>query len=193
MSKRVFDVIVAALGLLAVSPVLAVAALLVKLDSPGPVLFRQERIGRRFEPFTILKLRTMRTEPGLTITAGTDARITRVGAVLRKSKIDELPQLVNVLRGDMSLVGPRPETRDHVELFRDDFAVILRIRPGITDPASIEYRRESDLLAGSADPRRMYLEEVLPAKLALAKRYVENRTFAGDLVIIWKTLIHLYR
>src|SRR5262249_55066954 len=155
-----------------VSPVLAVAALAVRVDSPGPILFKQQRIGRNFRPFWMYKFRTMVVDApkrGGPLTAGADPRITRVGRWLRKSKIDELPQLVNVLVGDMSLVGPRPEVPKFVELFRDDYAYVLTVRPGLTDPASVKYRDEAALLAGSSDPEREYVERILPDKIALSR------------------------
>lgn len=191
MIKRLIDVAGSAIGLLLVSPLLAVAAIAIKLTSPGPVLFRQERIGRGFRPFRILKLRTMHVRPPgehLQITAGGDPRVTRVGRVLRRLKIDELPQLVNVLRGDMSLVGPRPEVGRYVEMFRADYEEVLRCRPGITDLASIKYRDEEAILAAAADPEDAYVTAVLPDKIALAKEYVRTRSTRLDLQIMARTL-----
>jgi lipopolysaccharide/colanic/teichoic acid biosynthesis glycosyltransferase len=141
--KRTFDIVAAALGVVILSPLLLMAAVLVKLSSPGPVFFQQERIGKGFRPFLIYKFRTMRPDApatGMLITVGNDPRVTRIGRLLRKTKIDELPQLINVLKGDMSLVGPRPEVPKYVELFRADYDEILRVRPGITDLASLKYR-----------------------------------------------------
>ncbi len=158
MMKRGLDVVVAGAGLLALSPVLAVIAILIKLDSPGRVLFTQVRVGRRFHPFVIYKFRTMRAGGGLErpITIGNDRRITRVGRVLRHTKLDEIPQLYNVLKGDMSLVGPRPELPQFVERFRSEYAEILEARPGLTDLASIAYRHEAAQLAAAADPEAEY-------------------------------------
>jgi lipopolysaccharide/colanic/teichoic acid biosynthesis glycosyltransferase len=195
MLKRLFDIIVSGLGLLALSPLLAAAALAVKLTSPGPVFFRQERIGRGGKPFFILKFRSMVVDApklGGQITVGDDPRITRVGRLLRKTKFDELPQLFNVLKGDMSLVGPRPEVRKYVEMFADDYKNILRVRPGITDLASIRYRDEATLLAASADPEREYVERVLPEKIELAREYVRRRSFSFDIMIIIGTLARLF-
>src|SRR6516225_1894346 len=144
--KRLFDVLIASVGLLVLVPLLLVIALLIKLTSRGPVLFRQERMGRNFQPFWIYKFRTMVPDAarlGGPITAAEDPRVTVIGRLLRKTKVDELPQLFNVLRGDMSLVGPRPEVRRYVEMFHQDYEEILRARPGITDPASVKYRDES--------------------------------------------------
>ncbi|MCW5666921.1 MAG: sugar transferase [Piscinibacter sp.] len=190
MAKRVFDVLVAALGLLLLSPLFMLIALAVKLDSPGPVFFRQERVGRHGVPFRIHKLRTMRDgAAGTPITVGDDPRITRTGRWLRATKLDELAQLIDVLVGDMSLVGPRPELPRYVALYppalRDK---VLSVRPGITDPASIEYRDESAQLARAADPEHEYVHVVLPRKLRLAEAYVEQASLATDLQVIWRTV-----
>ena len=194
MIKRIIDVAGSALGLLLSTPFLLIAAAAIKLTSPGPVLFSQERVGRGFRPFRILKLRTMRERGGQAIlpdpqiTSGGDARVTPVGRILRKLKIDELPQLVNVLRGDMSLVGPRPEVPRYVEMFRADYEEVLRVRPGLTDLASIKYRHEEDILAAAPDPEQAYVTTVLPDKIALAKEYVRTRSILGDLRIMARTL-----
>lgn len=190
MAKRVFDLAIASLGLLLISPLLLLIALAIKLDSPGPVFYRQERIGRRGRPFRIHKFRTMRHgAAGAQITVGADARITRVGAFLRRTKLDELAQLLDVLEGTMSLVGPRPEVPRYVAMYpatlRDK---VLSVRPGITDIASIEYRQESELLARAADPEREYVEVVMPAKLKLAAAYVDQASLATDLRLILRTL-----
>jgi lipopolysaccharide/colanic/teichoic acid biosynthesis glycosyltransferase len=192
MAKRLFDVLFSIGTLVVLSPLLMAVALWIKLDSPGPVFFRQVRIGRGGKPFEIYKFRSMRVDAqalGPQITVGQDARFTRSGAVIRKYKIDEFPQFFNVLSGDMSLVGPRPEVPRYVSLYpaavRD---VVLSVRPGITDLASIEYRDENDLLGCSADPERDYVEHVMPAKLALCQRYVSERTFLGDLAIIGRSM-----
>lgn len=201
MAKRVFDLFGAALGLLLLWPVLLMVALWIKLDSPGPVFFRQERVGRGGVPFRIHKFRSMRADAsrdgasptGGALTVGADPRITRAGRWLRRSKLDELPQLIDVLLGRMSLVGPRPEVPQYVALYpaalRDK---LLSVRPGITDLASIEFRRESDLLAQAADPQRAYVEQVLPEKLRLAERYVDTATLWGDLRLIGRTLAALW-
>jgi lipopolysaccharide/colanic/teichoic acid biosynthesis glycosyltransferase len=191
IAKRIVDVIGSALGLLLLSPVLVAAAVAVKLTSPGPVLFKQERVGRGFRPFRILKLRTMRAARAgehLQITVRGDPRVTPVGRVLRKLKLDELPQLINVLRGDMSLVGPRPEVAKYVEMFRNDFEEVLRVRPGITDLASIKYRDEEAILASAADPEQAYVTTIMPDKIALAKEYVRKRSATMDMAIILRTL-----
>ncbi|MEN6406731.1 MAG: sugar transferase [Thermoguttaceae bacterium] len=194
MLKRLFDMGASAVGLLLISPFLLAAAAAVRLSSPGPVFFRQERMGRGGKPFFILKFRTMvQNAPKLggQITVGKDPRITRVGRLLRKTKTDELPQLINVLKGDMSLVGPRPEVRKYVEMFADDYQEILRVRPGVTDLASIKYRDESNVLAAAADPEKEYVERVLPEKIQLAKEYVQRRSFWLDLFIIFGTIFRL--
>jgi lipopolysaccharide/colanic/teichoic acid biosynthesis glycosyltransferase len=170
--------------------------MLVKMSSPGPVLFRQERIGRRFRPFHIYKFRTMVTDAqakGGLLTSSGDPRVTRIGAVLRRMKIDELPQLFNVLKGDMSLVGPRPEVRKYVELFQTEYATILSVRPGITDIASVKYRDESDILAKCDNPEQEYIRRILPDKLRLAQEYVRRSSLMYDLALIFQTLRKLFR
>jgi lipopolysaccharide/colanic/teichoic acid biosynthesis glycosyltransferase len=195
MTKRLFDIALSALGLLLLAPLLLLVALWVKLDSPGPVLFRQQRVGRFGRPFLIHKFRTMRVdEAGPQITVGADPRITRSGRRLRASKLDELPQLWDVLRGAMSLVGPRPELPRYVALYPAELReIVLSVRPGITDLASLEFRHESELLARAADPEREYVDVVMPKKLALARRYVETASLVQDLRIIWRTLATLFR
>ncbi|MBT9493219.1 MAG: sugar transferase [Paucibacter sp.] len=192
MAKRLVDVLLSALGLLLLAPLLILLALWVKLDSPGSVLFRQERVGLRGQRFFIHKFRTMRPDApslGPQITIGADPRVTAAGQFLRRSKLDELPQLWDVLRGAMSLVGPRPEVPRYVALYPADVRdLVLSVRPGITDLASIEYRDESRLLGAAADPERCYVEQVMPAKLALAARYVQTRSFSGDLMLLLRTL-----
>lgn len=192
MGKRLFDLVCATAGLIIASPLLALIALAVVGTSRGPVFFRQERIGRGFAPFRIVKFRTMfEGIDGPLVTSRGDRRVTPVGRLLRRTKLDELPQLWNVVCGDMSLVGPRPEVRRYVEMFRADYAVILQARPGITDPASLKFRREELLLAAASDPEAKYVTEILPQKIAMAKEYVRTRSFAGDLVLILRTVAHL--
>jgi lipopolysaccharide/colanic/teichoic acid biosynthesis glycosyltransferase len=194
--KRLFDAAASAAGLVVVSPILAAAIIAVKLDSPGPAFFGHERIGRAGKKFKVWKLRTMvprAEEQGPQVTVGGDARITRVGRVLRKTKIDELPQLINVLMGDMSLVGPRPEVERYVKHFADDYQQILKIQPGITDEASIEYRDEEAVLSASSDPEREYIEVVAPRKIALYKRYVQEMSLTKDLSILFRTIWKVVR
>ena len=189
--KRLIDIAASTVGIVFLSPLLLVAAALVRLSSPGPVLFRQVRIGRGFRPFTILKFRTMVVDApklGAAITCGDDPRITAIGRFLRKTKLDELPQLFNVLRGDMSLVGPRPEVPRYVEMFREDFAEILAVRPGITDLASITYRNESEILGRARDPQAEYVERILPDKIRLAKEYRRRSSVLFDLRLIVRTI-----
>ncbi len=195
MIKRLFDIVVSFLGLFLLSPLLLLAAFLIKWDSQGPILFRQERMGRSFRPFFIYKFRTMVKDAphhGRPITSDGDPRITRVGRLLRKTKIDELPQLINVLKGEMSFVGPRPEVRQYVELFRQDYKEILKIRPGITDLASLKYRDEEVVLGQSGNPEEEYLRHVLPDKIKLAKEYLRRSSFFFDLTLITKTLPKLF-
>jgi lipopolysaccharide/colanic/teichoic acid biosynthesis glycosyltransferase len=197
MAKRLFDVVLAACGLVLLSPLLIAIALWIKIDSPGPVFFRQQRIGRHGRPFRIHKFRTMVVDAprlGAQLTVGDDARITGAGRWLRHAKLDELPQLIDVLAGTMSLVGPRPEVPRYVALYpaalRDK---VLSVRPGITDRASLEFRHENALLAAAADPEREYAEVVLPVKLRHAADYVDQATLGGDIRVILATLAVLLR
>lgn len=194
--KRGFDLAASALGLLLLSPLLFAIALWVKADSPGPVFFRQVRVGRGGVLFRIHKFRTMQlgAEGMGQLTVGSDARVTRAGRLLRKSKLDELPQLIDVLFGDMSLVGPRPEVPRYVAHYPADVkALVLSLRPGITDWASIRMIDENEILGAAADPERAYLEQVLPQKLDYYVRYAQTHTLAGDLHIIVATLAKIVR
>ena len=190
-AKRLFDIGISGVGLLLLSPVLGAIAVLIKLDSPGPVLFRQQRVGRKGEPFDIFKLRTMRHETsgkGSELTVRDDSRVTRVGRTLRHYKLDELPQLLNVLVGDMSLVGPRPEVPRYVAKWSADTKrILLSVRPGMTDLASVEFRNENALLEGSADPEAKYVKEIAPVKNRLGIRYVQSRSFLLDIKILFRT------
>ncbi len=196
MMKRSFDVCIAALGLALTAPLLAIIAILIKLDSRGPAIFRQVRVGQGFRPFTILKFRTMAVDASgacAPLTVGQDPRITRVGRVLRKFKLDELPQLVNVLVGDMSFVGPRPEVPRYVERLRAQFSEVLTVRPGITDLASLRYIDEAALLSCSSNPEEEYQLKVLPEKLRLATLYIRHMSLRLDFAIIVQTLLHISR
>lgn len=194
LSKRLFDIVMAALGLALLAPLLLAVALWVRLDSPGPALFRQTRVGRHGVPFTIHKFRTMRVVPGAEITVGADPRITRAGRLLRQTKLDELPQLWDVLRGAMSLVGPRPEVPRYVELYPAALRErVLAVRPGITDPASLAFSHEAELLAAAADPEREYREVILPAKLRLSAAYAAEASLGADLRLILATLARVVR
>ena len=195
MAKRCLDLLIAAAGLLLLAPLLLLIGLAIRLDSPGPALFRQERVGRGGRVFRIHKFRTMVADapargPGLTV--GADPRITRVGRLLRDKRLDELPQLIDVLKGDMSLVGPRPELPRYVAHYpaalRDR---VLAVRPGLTDPSSLAFLDEAARLAAAADPEREYVEAILPAKLAAAADYADRASLATDLAVLLRTLRRL--
>jgi len=192
MAKRAFDLLVAVAALLLLAPLLAAIALWIKVDSPGPVLFRQQRVGRHGRPFAIHKFRTMVADApqrGPSITVGNDPRITRTGAFLRHSKLDELPQFIDVLAGHMSLVGPRPELPAYVAQYPAELRdKVLAVRPGITDPASLEFADESAVLARAVDPEREYVDVLLPRKLRAAAAYAEHANLATDLRVIGGTL-----
>ena len=195
MVKRILDIMVSLIGLICLVPLLLLVAVLIKLDSTGPVFFKQTRMGMRFRPFQILKFRTMVQNSiagGQSITVGDDPRITRVGRFLRKSKIDELPQLFNVLKSDMSLVGPRPEVPEFVNLFRSEFEEILAVRPGITDLASLKYRDEASILGQSETPEDEYVRRVLPDKIKLAKEYIQRSSLLFDLSVICRTVLKIF-
>lgn len=186
--KRAFDILYSFLGLTVLSPVLLVVSVLVAVTSPGGVFFRQERIGKDGKPFRIFKFRSMRKDnAGLKITTGNDSRITPVGRFLRKSKIDELPQLINVLVGDMSFVGPRPEVADYVNLYTPYQRQVLLVRPGITGLASIRFRNENDLLTASDDPNRTYVEQIMPRKIDLDLEYIPHASVFYDIKLIFQT------
>jgi lipopolysaccharide/colanic/teichoic acid biosynthesis glycosyltransferase len=196
MAKRLFDIVLSATGLLVLTPLMLLVAVLVRLSSSGPIFFRQERFGMGVRPFTIYKFRSMVADAprrGAVLTCGDDPRVTTVGRLLRSTKIDELPQLFNVLRGDMSLVGPRPEVRRYVEMFPDDFREILAVRPGITDLASIEYRNEAELLGRAVDPHLEYVHRILPHKIRLAKEYRRRSSVLFDVHLILRTVHAIIR
>jgi lipopolysaccharide/colanic/teichoic acid biosynthesis glycosyltransferase len=193
--KRVFDFLLSAVGLILLSPLLIGVAIWIKLDSPGPVFFRQQRVGLRGVLFGIHKFRSMTVDAplrGLQITAGNDIRITRAGQFLRRTKLDELPQLIDVLVGNMSLVGPRPEVPKYVAMYPvSQRERVLSVRPGITDPASLQYRDESSLLASAANPaeaERIYVDQIMPAKLKLSLGYVESMSMLNDVRLIFATI-----
>lgn len=188
---RLFDLFWSVLGLAALSPLLVIVALAVKLEDGGPVFYRQVRIGRNGRPFKIFKFRTMATgadRTGQLLTVGKDGRITHVGAWLRRWKLDELPQLINVIKGEMGLVGPRPEVPKYVELYSRDQARVLRMRPGITDAASIAYRHENDILQQCDDPERYYIDHILPDKIRINLEYPAGISVWSDFKIILATL-----
>ncbi|PBQ34180.1 glycosyl transferase [Sphingobacteriaceae bacterium] len=191
MLKRLFDILVSLLGLIVLSPFLILVSLIVGLSSKGGVFYFQERVGIHGVSFKLFKFRTMRTgseKKGLLTVGGRDPRVTRVGYYLRKYKIDELPQLLNVLFGSMSLVGPRPEVRKYVDLYSLEQKKVLNVKPGITDYASLDYFSENELLATSTDPEKTYIEQIMPAKLELNKKYISEAGLVTDLKIIMRTL-----
>ena len=193
--KRVFDLLFSSIGLLLLQPLFVVTAILIKVDSTGPVFFRQERIGKNFRRFMIYKFRTMvvnAENKGLRITSGGDHRVTKVGRILRKFKIDELPQLYNVLKGDMSLVGPRPEVEEYVILYEEDYREILKRRPGITDVSSITFREEEAVLQNQVDPEGYYKKILLPEKIRLAKEYMQKSSFLYDFKLVLNTLHSIF-
>ena len=189
--KRAMDVVISGGALLVLWPVLLIVALLIKIDDPGPVFYRQVRVGKDGKEFRIFKFRTMVVDAdkkGLAITVGRDNRITRMGALLRKTKLDELAQLLNVFLGDMSFVGPRPEVPKYVDMYTPYQRQVLLVRPGITDYASIAYRNENDLLAGSEDPERMYIDVIMPDKIELNMKYLREISPAADIRLIFGTI-----
>ena len=192
MFKRLFDVVSAILGLLVFGLPMLLVALWIRLDSPGPVFFRQERVGRHGKRFRIHKFRTMTVDAeqrGPQLTVGADARVTRAGRVLRANRLDELPQFLDVLAGHMSLVGPRPDVPRYVAQWPAALRErVLAVRPGMTDPASLEFRDEATLLAAAADPEREYLEVILPRKLARAAEYADRASFWTDLAVIGRSV-----
>jgi lipopolysaccharide/colanic/teichoic acid biosynthesis glycosyltransferase len=189
--KRILDVVLAASAILVLLPIFFIVIILIPMDSIGPVFFRQERIGKNFRIFTLIKFRTMRQKKdslNKQFEPGNDRRVTRIGKLLRKTKVDELPELFNVLIGDMSIVGPRPEVEKYVRLFRNEYDVVLKVRPGLSDLASIKYRDEEEILACRTNSDKYYMEEILPDKLKLAREYTESISFKTDLHIILATV-----
>ncbi|WP_418223345.1 sugar transferase [Clostridium isatidis] len=190
--KRIFDFVISLIGIIIISPILIIVAICIKLDSKGNILFLQKRIGKDGKPFNIYKFRTMVNDAeklGAQITVGKDSRITRVGAFLRKYKIDELPQLFNVLKGDMSLVGPRPEVPRYVKLYTEEERRVLKVRPGITDLASIRYSDENDILGKVENPEEYYINVIMKDKLKLNLEYIEKSNIVFDIYLIIKTII----
>ena len=188
--KRLFDILASGCGLLVLSPIFIIVAIWIKLDSPGPVFYRQTRVGRHNKDFRIFKFRSMRvgSDKGSLVTiGGRDQRVTRSGYFIRKFKIDELPQLINVFTGDMSLVGPRPEVRHYVNYWTPEQMRVLDVRPGITDPASIRFRNENELLEKAQDPERYYIDVIMQEKIKLYLEYVEKSSFWYDIKLIFQT------
>lgn len=197
MAKKIFDIVFAITGLVLLAPLFIAIAIIIKLDSIGPVFFRQERVGQNGRIFKIYKFRTMATlqsSEALKITVGADRRITKSGAILRKYKIDELPQLINILKGEMSFVGPRPEVAEYVKYYSDmDRAVVLSVKPGITDWASLKFKDENDILAKEENPEQAYINKILPIKLRYYRFYVKKRSVYMDIVIILQTIMAVVR
>ena len=195
MAKRLFDIVSSGIGLLCLAPFFVVMAIWIKLDSRGPVFYRQTRVGRYGRDFRIFKFRSMRvgSDKGRQITVGErDPRITRFGYFIRRYKIDELPQLINVFLGDMSIVGPRPEVRKYVDLYSEEQRKVFQVRPGITDLASIKYRNENELLSQVDDPDTYYIDVIMPDKLAINLEYIRHQSFMGDIKIIFNTLFKIF-
>ena len=190
MLKRLFDIVASGLGLIVLSPLFLILAIWIKLDSKGPVFYRQVRVGYKNKDFRIFKFRSMRvgSDKGSLVTiGGHDPRVTRSGYFIRKFKFDELPQLINVFLGDMSLVGPRPEVRHYVDYWTPEQMRVLDVRPGITDPASIKFRNENELMEKAEDPEKYYIEVIMQEKIKLYLEYVEKHSFFYDLGLIFKT------
>jgi len=197
MLKRLFDIVFSLFGLILISPLLLVVAVLIKISSPGPVFYRGERIGKSGKPFRIFQFRTMVADAenlGGPSTAGDDPRLTKIGNFLKKYQLDELPQLINVMAGDMSLVGPRPEVKIYIDMMtEEERSVILSTKPGMTDLASLWNFHENEVLKGSADPEKTYMEKIRPTKIKFQLEYVKTRSFMLDLKIIIKTIMKLFQ
>ncbi len=190
-AKRIFDLFFSLMGLIFIAPLFICCALLIKIDSRGPVFFRQLRVGRHGKLFRIFKFRTMVINAeclGTQVSTGDDPRITRLGRFLRKYKIDELPQLLNVIFGEMSLVGPRPEVPRYVEAFQKEYEEILSVRPGITDFASLEFKDENELLKAAENPEAKYLQEILPIKIGYYRKYIREQSLTTDFNLIMRTI-----
>lgn len=192
IAKRTFDLFFSLIGIIITIPILILVSIMIKLTSKGTIIFKQERVGKNKKIFYIYKFRTMTDcddrASDRQVTVINDQRITRIGRILRKYKIDELPQLYNVLKGDMSFVGPRPEVKKYVKFYEEEYDEILKIKPGITDLASIEYIDENTIISKYSDPEKIYIEEVLPKKLMLNKRYIEEMSIKNDILLILKTI-----
>ena len=186
--KRIFDILVSFISIVLLSPILIIVAIIIKLGSKGPVLYKQLRVGLNGKPFYIYKFRTMQVnadKKGLLITGADDPRLTRVGSFLRKIKIDEIPQLFNVLKGEMSIVGPRPEVLEYVKLYTNEQKRVLTVKPGMTDPATVYFRNEEKLLAKANDRESFYIKEIMPVKLRLYLQYIDNMSLTYDIKLIF--------
>jgi len=196
MIKRLFDLFFSLIGVIVLSPLLLIIAILIKISSPGPVFYRGLRAGKNFKPFKIFKFRTMKAEAeklGGPSTAGDDPRLTRIGKFLKKWKIDELPQLLNVIKGEISLVGPRPEVLEYAKLYQGEEKIVYTIKPGITDFASLWDVHEEEILKGSPDPEKTYLEKIRPEKVKLQMKYLKEMSLYTDIKIIWRTFLKLIK
>jgi len=196
MSKRIFDLLFSVISLIILSPLFFFISILVKLDSQGPIFFKQIRIGHKGKKFHVYKFRTMIKEAektGERLTSNNDTRITKIGRLLRKYKIDEFPQLINVFKGEMSFVGPRPELPEYVEVFRNDYDYILKVKPGITDFASIKFRDESKLIKNGENAEYIYINKILPQKIKLYKKYVKNNSLKLDIYLIILTIFYIIK
>ncbi|ARV16859.1 glycosyl transferase [Polaribacter sp. SA4-12] len=194
--KRVFDFIISFISLLFIFPILFLISIIIKISSPGPVFYKQTRVGENNKDFKIFKFRTMHLnadKKGLLTIGGRDPRVTTIGYYLRKSKLDELPQLINVVKGDMSFVGPRPEVRQYVNLYSETQKKVLNVKPGITDLASIEFRNENEILSEQEDPNQYYIDYIMPKKLEINLKYITQRSLIKDLDVIIKTFIAILR
>lgn len=194
--KRIFDLFLSFIGLIILSPLFLIVSILIKLDSQGPILFKQVRVGHKWKHFYLYKFRTMvkdAEKKGIKLTSINDPRIIKIGRLLRKYKIDELPQLINVLKGEMSFVGPRPEVPEYVQLFRDSYDYILKVKPGITDFASIKFRNESNLIKNGEVAENIYINEILSQKIELYEKYAKERSFSLDLRLVFLTLFYLIK
>lgn len=196
MVKRIFDFVISFISLLFIFPILFLISIIIKLSSFGPVFYKQVRVGKNNKDFKIFKFRTMHVDAdkkGLLTVGGRDPRVTAIGYYLRKSKLDELPQLINVVKGDMSFVGPRPEVRQYVNLYSETQKKVLNVKPGITDLASIEFRNENEILSEQEDPNQYYIDYIMPKKLEINLKYITQRSLIKDLDVIIKTFIAILR
>jgi lipopolysaccharide/colanic/teichoic acid biosynthesis glycosyltransferase len=195
MIKRIFDIASSLFVLVLASPFFIIISILIKLDSNGAIFFTQTRVGKNNKDFLLLKFRTMRVaqENLSLITVGNDNRITNIGNFLRKYKLDELPQLINILKGEMSVVGPRPEVRKYVDMYSSSQLEVLSVKPGLTDPSSIKFSNESELLGTAANPEKYYIETLMPLKIEISLNYVRTQTFVGDLRIIFQTFSKIFK
>ncbi len=192
--KRIFDILFSIIGLALLMPIFLLLALLILLDSKGGIFYKQIRVGKNGKDFLLLKFRSMKTDAdkkGLLTVGGNDSRITRIGYYIRKYKLDELPQLINVLKDDMSLVGPRPEVRKYVSLYNSEQQKVLNIKPGITDYASIEFSNENEILGKVSNPEQVYINEIMPAKLQLNLKYIREQSMITDIKIILRTILRI--